>query len=162
MPQVEDQQVVELADADRLRRSGLRVTAARLAVLAVLRSGGHQGVEAIGGAVKERLGTMSTQALFGAFFGRCMERWRLNARDKACLARRMSGRTLLWGGLVFFLVGLAGQFLPLGRLYVVTPIRVHNLHQLGVGFFLVVVALFAVAFWSLRRSVRELTGPSKG
>ncbi len=108
------------------------------------------------------LGTMSTQALFGAFFGRCMERWRLNARDKACLARRMSGRTLLWGGLVFFLVGLAGQFLPLGRLYVVTPIRVHNLHQLGVGFFLVVVALFGVAFWSLRRSVRELTGPSRG
>lgn len=64
MPQVEDQQVVELADADRLRRSGLRVTAARLAVLAVLRSGGHQGVEAVGGAVKERLGTMSTQGVY--------------------------------------------------------------------------------------------------
>lgn len=61
---VEVRHALVLADADRLRAAGLRVTAARLAVLTSLREGGHQGVEAITEAVRGRMGSVSTQAVY--------------------------------------------------------------------------------------------------
>jgi Fe2+ or Zn2+ uptake regulation protein len=72
-------QVLVLADADRLRAAGLRVTAARLAVLTSLREGGHQGVEAITDTVRQRLGTISTQGVYDA----------LRALSAAGLVRRI-------------------------------------------------------------------------
>lgn len=51
--------------ADRLRRLGLRVTAPRLAVLAVLDDpGGHPDADAVGERVRARLGSVSTQAVY--------------------------------------------------------------------------------------------------
>ncbi|MHB1500882.1 MAG: Fur family transcriptional regulator [Candidatus Dormibacteria bacterium] len=57
-------QPLDLADADRLRAAGLRVTAARLAVLTTLREGGHQGVDGIADGVRQRVGTISTQGVY--------------------------------------------------------------------------------------------------
>jgi len=56
--------LVELADADRLRSCGLRVTAPRLAVQACLREGGHQGVDAITETARVRLRAMSSQGAY--------------------------------------------------------------------------------------------------
>ena len=50
---------------DTLRQSGLRVTASRLAVLdAVQGEGQHRDVEAIAGAARRQIGTLSTQAVY--------------------------------------------------------------------------------------------------
>ncbi|MBT2454531.1 transcriptional repressor [Streptomyces sp. ISL-86] len=48
----------------RLRDVGLRVTGPRLEVLQVLAAGGHMGVEAITAAARERLGTLTSQAVY--------------------------------------------------------------------------------------------------
>ncbi|MGI5438503.1 Fur family transcriptional regulator [Streptomyces shenzhenensis] len=50
--------------ADELRGAGLRVTAARVALLDTVRRGDHLGVEAIASGVRERVGHISLQAVY--------------------------------------------------------------------------------------------------
>ncbi|WP_327087788.1 transcriptional repressor [Nonomuraea sp. NBC_01738] len=50
--------------ADELRGVGLRVTAARVALLNAVRDGDHLGVEAIAERVRERVGHVSLQAVY--------------------------------------------------------------------------------------------------
>ena len=65
---------------DRLRRAGLRVTAPRLAVLSsVLGEGSHRDAEAIAAAARQRLGALSTQAVYD----------NLHALEEAGLIRRI-------------------------------------------------------------------------
>src|ERR1700753_4087655 len=54
------------APADELRHAGLRVTAARVALLETVREGDHLGVEAIATQVRARLGHISLQAVYEA------------------------------------------------------------------------------------------------
>jgi Fur family transcriptional regulator, stress-responsive regulator len=55
----------ELVLCDSLRRAGLRVTAPRLAVLTAAQGEGrHRDAEAIAEAARERLGSLSTQAVY--------------------------------------------------------------------------------------------------
>src|ERR1700761_316532 len=54
------------APADELRSAGLRVTAARVALLETVREGDHLGVEAIATRVRDRLGHISLQAVYEA------------------------------------------------------------------------------------------------
>jgi Fur family transcriptional regulator, stress-responsive regulator len=54
------------ATADELRSAGLRVTAARLAILETVRAGDHLGVETVTSRVRERLGHVSFQAVYEA------------------------------------------------------------------------------------------------
>ncbi|MDM4722369.1 Fur family transcriptional regulator [Micromonospora sp. WMMA1363] len=62
-----------------LRSKGLRVTRPRLAVLEVLASGGHLEVEEITRRVRERLDSVSTQAVYDV----------LGALSRAGLSRRI-------------------------------------------------------------------------
>ena len=50
--------------AEKLRGAGLRVTAARVALLETVRAGDHLGVEAIAGGVRDRVGHVSLQAVY--------------------------------------------------------------------------------------------------
>jgi Fe2+ or Zn2+ uptake regulation protein len=77
---------------DRLRAAGLRVTAPRLAVLAVLSEGGHFGVDEIADRVRTRLGSVSTQAVYDV----------LSALTLSGLARRIepAGSPALFEGRV--------------------------------------------------------------
>ncbi len=50
--------------AEELRGAGLRVTAPRTAVLAAARSGNHATVEMIAKGARERIGSISTQAVY--------------------------------------------------------------------------------------------------
>ncbi|MCO5999537.1 Fur family transcriptional regulator [Actinoallomurus rhizosphaericola] len=50
--------------ADELRGVGLRVTAARVALLETVRAGDHLGVEAIASGVRDRVGHVSLQAVY--------------------------------------------------------------------------------------------------
>ncbi|MER6272275.1 Fur family transcriptional regulator [Streptomyces sp. 900105755] len=52
--------------ADELRGAGLRVTAARVALLETVRHGDHLDVEAIASGVRERVGHISLQAVYDA------------------------------------------------------------------------------------------------
>ncbi|MEA2346302.1 MAG: Fur family transcriptional regulator, stress-responsive regulator [Thermoleophilaceae bacterium] len=51
-------------DTSLLRGAGLRVTATRLAVLAAVRGGDHSAADEIEVAARERLGSISTQAVY--------------------------------------------------------------------------------------------------
>ena len=65
--------------AEELRGAGLRVTAARVALLQAVRDGDHLGVEAIAAGVRDRVGYVSLQAVYDA----------LNALSEAGLVRRI-------------------------------------------------------------------------
>jgi len=65
--------------AAELRAAGLRVTAARAALLQTVRDGDHLGVEAIAAGVRDRIGQVSLQAVYDA----------LNALTRAGLVRRI-------------------------------------------------------------------------
>ena len=54
--------------ADELRGAGLRVTAARVALLETVRDGDHLGVEAIASEVRDRIGHVSLQAVYEALY----------------------------------------------------------------------------------------------
>jgi Fur family transcriptional regulator, stress-responsive regulator len=54
------------APAEELRGAGLRVTAARVALLEIVRAGDHLGVEAIASGVRGRIGHISLQAVYDA------------------------------------------------------------------------------------------------
>jgi Fur family transcriptional regulator, stress-responsive regulator len=54
------------AAAQELRGAGLRVTAARVALLQTVRDGDHLGVEAIASGVRDRIGHVSLQAVYEA------------------------------------------------------------------------------------------------
>ena len=65
--------------AEELRGAGLRVTAARVALLQTVREGDHLGVEAIASGVRDRIGHISLQAVYEA----------LHALTAAGLVRRI-------------------------------------------------------------------------
>jgi len=65
--------------AEELRGAGLRVTAARVALLQIVRDGDHLGVEAIAAGVRDRIGHISLQAVYDA----------LHALTAAGLVRRI-------------------------------------------------------------------------
>ena len=54
------------AAAEELHGAGLRVTAARVALLETVRGGDHLGVEAIASGVRARIGHVSLQAVYEA------------------------------------------------------------------------------------------------
>jgi Fur family transcriptional regulator, stress-responsive regulator len=54
------------ATAEELRGAGLRVTAARVALLDTVRDGNHLDVEAIASGVRDRMGHVSLQAVYEA------------------------------------------------------------------------------------------------
>ena len=64
---------------DLLRTHGLRVTRPRLAVLEILAEGGHLEVDDIAGRARDRLDSVSTQAVYDV----------LGALSRAGLARRI-------------------------------------------------------------------------
>ncbi|NJP49641.1 transcriptional repressor [Streptomyces sp. SBST2-5] len=68
-----------LTTAEELRGAGLRVTAARVALLDAVREGDHLGVEALATQVRGRIGHVSLQAVYEG----------LNALTDAGLIRRI-------------------------------------------------------------------------
>ncbi|MEV7966618.1 Fur family transcriptional regulator [Sphaerisporangium sp. NPDC088356] len=53
-----------VGDVERLRDAGLRVTAARVAIMHTVREGDHLDVEAIHRGVRDRVGQVSLQAIY--------------------------------------------------------------------------------------------------
>ncbi len=82
-----------LPPADLLRSRGLRVTRPRLSVLEVLNEGGHLGVDEVASRVRERLDSVSTQAVYdvlGVLSGVGLVR-RIEPAGSAALYERRAG-----------------------------------------------------------------------
>ncbi|MCG5215192.1 Fur family transcriptional regulator [Streptosporangium sp. KLBMP 9127] len=68
-----------MGDVDRLHEAGLRVTAARLAIMQTVQEGGHLDVDAVHRRVHDRIGRVSLQAVYDS----------LAALHKAGLVRKI-------------------------------------------------------------------------
>ncbi len=105
------------------------------------------------------LGTLVMQMIVGALFGAWMARRKIHENARALMAKLMSGRTLTWAGLGFVIVGAFGLIFPkIGDYSINTGLHVHNLHSLGLGFFLAVIMLFCVAAVSFFKSLHDIRG----
>lgn len=102
------------------------------------------------------LGTLVVQAVAGAAFGAWMHHHHLPEAVIAMVGRGVAGSTLLWGGMAFTVAGMVGLLMPaLVSWQITTPIQVHNLHHLGVGFVLVVLVVAVIGMGSLLRALGQ-------
>ncbi len=107
------------------------------------------------------LGTMATQIIIGMFVGRFMERLKIPKKGIEYIARKTSGQTLFWGGLAFVVAAsLEIAFPKLIQAGFITPIKVHNLHNLGVGFFLVIFIILFILTVSFIKSLKYVKNNS--
>jgi uncharacterized membrane protein YsdA (DUF1294 family) len=110
------------------------------------------------------LGTMAMQILIGALFGRWMARQKLDHKAKAFVGRFVAGNTLLYGGILFALVGALGKWFPaLTNWSVATGIPVHNLDSINIGLLLVIAVVGGAggaSFWHAIKKAR-LNAPAR-
>ncbi|MEM3498281.1 MAG: hypothetical protein QXO68_03375 [Conexivisphaerales archaeon] len=100
-------------------------------------------------------GTMTMQVLFGSAFGKWLSSSKkLNLQGIAFVGKTISTYVLEYGGIAFIVAGAAILYAPwLLSIAVVTPIYVHNLHDLGVGFFLVITVVVIIGLAGYRRAI---------
>ncbi len=103
------------------------------------------------------LGTMTMQVAFGAVFGRWLTKVKkLTMSGINYVSRTISSDVLEYGGLAFVIGGIAVLIYPnLLNIGINTGIQIHNLDNLGIGFFLVIFAVVVVAFLSYRNAIRK-------
>lgn len=102
------------------------------------------------------LGTMTMQIILGAGFATWIRKSRkINEEGIKYVAGGISKYVLKYGGLTFILVGvLVLGFPQLLNFSFITPIMVHNLHSLGIGFFLVLVSVVLFGIIGYRNSMK--------
>lgn len=109
------------------------------------------------------LGTMTIQASAGALFGHWMRRSKLPEHVARHVAQKTAGNTLFFGGMAFVVAGIFSLLFPrLARYSIATPLHIHNLHTLGLGFLLVMFTVLVVGIGTLVRTLRhakELVSP---
>ncbi|HUY98087.1 MAG TPA: hypothetical protein VMW47_10800 [Verrucomicrobiae bacterium] len=107
------------------------------------------------------LGTTTVQAAVGASFGWVSRRLRLSPDAAVRVGRLTSGRTLLWGGLLFAGAGGFGLVLPgVAGLSLATGLHVHNLDQIGLPIILVMVIVLGIGLGTLVHEVRAARVPT--
>ncbi len=107
------------------------------------------------------LGTLAVQAVAGALFGWWSRRRGMPEEMGRTVATRVAGRTLAYGGVAFVGAGLLALVAPgIAGAAVLTPLHVHNLHSLGLGFVLAMGIVLGIGVVSLisetRRALRSL------
>ncbi len=100
------------------------------------------------------LGTMATQIIIGMLAGRFMVSLDIPKKGIAYIAKKTSGFTLFWGGFAFIFTAILELMFPqLIQAGIITPLKIHNLHSLGAGFFLVVFIICFVMTISFVKSL---------
>ena len=100
-------------------------------------------------------GTLAVQAVAGAALGAWLGRRGLPPEAIRRIGLVTAARTLLWGGVAFIALGLVGVFFPgIADVAVTTPLRVHNLHTLGLPFFVLLFTVLGVGLTSLIGATR--------
>ena len=104
------------------------------------------------------LGTMTMQIIFGMAFGSWMGRKKLSKGAIEFVARYISRSTLVYGGIAFIIAGIFIIFFPgILNYNIITPVYIHNIHNLGIGFFLVIFTVVVVGVISYFRAMRIAT-----
>ncbi|MEM4091014.1 MAG: hypothetical protein QXQ46_09810, partial [Thermoplasmatales archaeon] len=80
----------------------------------------------------------------------------LTKEGVAFVGKTISTYVLEYGGAAFIIAGAAilafPQILNFG---IITPLKVHNLHDLGVGFFIVIVVVVVIGLIGYKIAVKE-------
>jgi H+/Cl- antiporter ClcA len=104
------------------------------------------------------VGTMIMQILFGAFFGAFLTKKKNLSKDNvAFLSKYISKNVLYYGGLAFLIAGIIIVLFPsvLG-FGINTGIKIHNLDNLDVGFFLVVLVVVVISIASYYFGMKKI------
>ena len=103
------------------------------------------------------LGTMAMQVLFGAAFGTWITKVKRLSKDGLnYVSRGISSWVLAYGGLVFVAGGILSVIYPQILDYsITTPILVHNLHHLGIGFILVILSVVIIGIAGYENAVKK-------
>ncbi len=103
------------------------------------------------------LGTMLMQIVFGAIFANIAKVKKLTEEQVACVGRQTAGRTLLYGGIAFAIIGLLVVAFPvLNGIALQTGVPIPNLDSLGVATFLVLLVVGVIGIGSLILGVRRM------
>jgi hypothetical protein len=104
------------------------------------------------------LGTMTMQVAYGAGFATSLRsKKHLTEKGIAYLGRGITRYVLTYGGLAFMIAGASILAFPQLLNYgIVTPLKVHNLHDLGVGFFLVIGVVAIIGAIGYKRSLNRV------
>ncbi|MGC8533456.1 MAG: hypothetical protein ACP5MV_02385 [Candidatus Parvarchaeum sp.] len=102
------------------------------------------------------LGTMTMQFTFGALFGTWIKKIKkVSIKGLQFIARYISSSVLLYGGLAFVIAGISIIIFPqIITFGVITPLQIHNLHDLGIGFFIVIFVVVIIGFVSYRNAMK--------
>lgn len=103
------------------------------------------------------LGTMTMQIAFGAGFGAWLSKSKkLTKNGIAFVAKSISRYVLTYGGIAFILAGAAILAFPQLLDYGInTGVHVHNLDDLGLGFFLVIFSVVIIGFLGYFSAMRK-------
>ena len=103
------------------------------------------------------LGTMVMQVLIGAFFGTMLTKKKhLSKEGIAYVSKSISMYVLTYGGAAFVLGGIMVLLFPQILGYnLITPVAVHNLHELGLGFILVIVSVVIVGMTGYVKAMKD-------
>ncbi|MCL5442094.1 MAG: hypothetical protein M1603_00185, partial [Candidatus Marsarchaeota archaeon] len=104
------------------------------------------------------IGTMTMQVIFGSIFGAWLTKVKkLTIKGMQYIARYISSNVLYYGGLAFAVAGaLILEFPQILSYGVITPIKVHNLHDLGVGFFIVIFVVVIIGIVSYIEGMKKV------
>ncbi|MEM0149817.1 MAG: hypothetical protein QXW10_02900 [Candidatus Micrarchaeaceae archaeon] len=96
------------------------------------------------------IGTMTMQIVFGAFFGTWLTKKKnLTKEGIAFISKYISKNVLYYGGIAFVLAGIAIIAFPnLLNFGISTGIKIHNLDNLNIGFFLVIIVVVVISIIS--------------
>ncbi|MGC8537460.1 MAG: hypothetical protein ACP5MZ_00550 [Candidatus Micrarchaeia archaeon] len=104
------------------------------------------------------IGTMTMQVIFGSIFGAWLTKVKkLTIKGMQYIARYISSNVLYYGGIAFAVAGaLILKFPQILTYGVITPIKVHNLHDLGVGFFIVIFVVVVIGIVSYIEGMKKV------
>jgi sulfite exporter TauE/SafE len=105
------------------------------------------------------LGTMTMQIIFGTVFGTWLSKMKnLTQEGIAFVGKTISTYVLQYGGISFIVAGAAILAFPEILSYgIITPLKVHNLHDLGIGFFLVIIVVVVIGILGYRIAIKKAT-----
>lgn len=109
------------------------------------------------------LGTMTMQFAFGAVFGTWITKVKKVTKEGLqFLARYMSSHVLVYGGLAFLVAGVLVILFPqINNFAILTPLEVHNLHNLGIGFFIVIFVVVVIGIASYEKGIKLVLNRKK-
>jgi MFS family permease len=103
------------------------------------------------------IGTMIMQILIGGMFGRWIERQNLDSKAKSYIGEFVSANTLLFGGILFVILGMVELMFPkVSDWGVSTGLPIFNLDSINVALLLTIFIVGGVGGFSIFKAIRKV------